>query len=143
MGDLYCFGCSQTNPKGLHLEVHPEGDQMVAFFTPTIEHSGWQNIVHGGLICTVMDELTGWVTHALGQPCVTAKLETHFDAPVHVGERVRAQAKAIHVTRRLITVEAQVIGAEDGRLRAHATATMVVVTPQKAEKYDIDTTLTQ
>ena len=52
-----CFGCGADNPIGLRLQYRREGDAVVTEFTPGDEHEGWPDIVHGGIITTLLYEV--------------------------------------------------------------------------------------
>src|SRR5262245_4874414 len=56
--DAMCFCCGQKNPIGLKLEFHetPDG-RMGTIWIPRKEHQGFKDIVHGGLVATVLDEV--------------------------------------------------------------------------------------
>ncbi|HSQ59356.1 MAG TPA: PaaI family thioesterase, partial [Acidobacteriota bacterium] len=56
--DAYCFCCGPENPIGLKLtfEETSEG-RMRTLWTPRKEHQGFKDIVHGGLVATVLDEV--------------------------------------------------------------------------------------
>ncbi len=52
----HCFGCGRSNPKGLHLKSHWDGEDTIARFTPPPEFSGgFPGNVYGGLIASLMD----------------------------------------------------------------------------------------
>ena len=50
------FGCGDDNPIGLRLRFTPSGEGVKASFIPSAEHQGFQEVVHGGIISTVLDE---------------------------------------------------------------------------------------
>jgi uncharacterized protein (TIGR00369 family) len=51
----HCYGCGRLNPQGLHLESAWEGDEVVARFTPRVEHIAMPGFVYGGLIAALID----------------------------------------------------------------------------------------
>jgi uncharacterized protein (TIGR00369 family) len=55
-----CFVCGESNPVGLKLLFHTDGNAVHAHFTPRPEHIGFKGVVHGGLISTVLDEIMVW-----------------------------------------------------------------------------------
>ena len=56
-----CFGCGRDNTIGLKLDFHQEGESVRAEFIPGEMYQGWPGVVHGGLICTMLDEVIGYV----------------------------------------------------------------------------------
>jgi len=55
-----CFVCGEANPVGLNLRFETDGRLVRAKFSPRPEHAGFQGVVHGGLIATVLDEIMFW-----------------------------------------------------------------------------------
>ena len=54
--DHACFDCGDDNPIGLHLRFAPDGDGVITSFIPGPEHQGFHDVVHGGIISSVLDE---------------------------------------------------------------------------------------
>jgi len=52
-----CFGCSPTNPSGLRMEFHEEGENIVSRWSPGHDHQGFHDLLHGGIQATMMDEI--------------------------------------------------------------------------------------
>ena len=78
-----CFGCSPTNPIGLHLEFWEDGEEVVTTWSPCVNYDGWVETLHGGIISTLIDELANWVlSRRLQCAGVTTKLEVKFRRPV-------------------------------------------------------------
>jgi len=58
-----CFGCGLDNPRGLHIEVRrdPEDVSVVrATFVPQATATGFPGVVHGGALFTALDCLGTW-----------------------------------------------------------------------------------
>lgn len=56
-----CFGCGDANPVGLHLDgFRQEGGTIVAPFVPRAEYAGFAGTLHGGIVATALDEISGW-----------------------------------------------------------------------------------
>ena len=59
-----CFACGRDNPIGLHIDFHVDDDAVcTAEFTPTENHVGWQDTVHGGIIYAALDDVTANVLY--------------------------------------------------------------------------------
>ena len=54
--DRMCFACGKENPDGLGLEFREEDGDVVTSFAFPKRFQGYRNVVHGGLIATVLDE---------------------------------------------------------------------------------------
>ena len=55
-----CFACGTANPIGLNLQFYRLGDSVCSDITLTKHHEGWENIAHGGIISTMIDETMSW-----------------------------------------------------------------------------------
>ena len=55
-----CFACGTANPIGLNLEFYAESDKIFSEITPGKYHVGWADIIHGGIISTLLDEVMSW-----------------------------------------------------------------------------------
>src|ERR1700733_15407 len=83
-----CLVCGQSNPHGLHLSLHvdPATGIVTTTFTPTKDHIGFEGIIHGGIIATVLDEAMVWAATWSGKGfCVCAELTTRFKESALVG----------------------------------------------------------
>lgn len=111
-----CFACGQENPFGLQVnpDIAPDGRQVKIECTPPSHFQGWTNIIHGGILSTLMDEAITYVGIAsFDGPAVTAQLEIRFKQPALAGSKLTITANRIKVTKRLIEAEAY-IDLEDG-----------------------------
>jgi acyl-coenzyme A thioesterase PaaI-like protein len=51
----HCFGCGRHNPLGHQLKSYPEGEEVVAHFTPEGHHVSVPGFVYGGLLASLVD----------------------------------------------------------------------------------------
>lgn len=107
--DGLCFGCGPHNANGLKLAFHWEDDICVTHWTPSREHQGWADRVHGGLLALVLDEvLSRAALERHGLHWVTAELTTRMKAPAPIGLPLRASARVVAVRPRLIVCEGEI-----------------------------------
>lgn len=87
--------------------------------------------VHGGYMATLLDSALGTaVLTALpaGRAYTTVQLGVHLVRPVlDTTPTLRCEGRTVHVGRTTATAEARLVGAVDGRLYAHGTATCAVL----------------
>ena len=82
-----CFGCCPDNPVGLHMEFFEDGDDIVSYWHPKDYYQGWHEVMHGGILSTLVDEIAGWVvTRKLQTAGVTSRLSVSYMRPVKVSE---------------------------------------------------------
>jgi uncharacterized protein (TIGR00369 family) len=126
--DDYCFACGSANPKGLHLTFRFEGDDYVCEFVPEKEYQGWTNIVHGGIVATVLDEVMTRMLWEKGLNAVTAELQIRLKRPVPIGRRATARSRLVASRKRVYETEAE-LELADGTLAATARGKFMRVTP--------------
>jgi uncharacterized protein (TIGR00369 family) len=130
-----CYVCGPDNPMGLRVEFGPHGAQgSRACYTALAEHTGWDGVLHGGVILALMDEAFGWSLFFQDIAAVTARVEARFHKPIPVGVRLIVTAQVLKQHRRLFEARAEV--REDGlekALFAEATATMCLIGRGKDE----------
>ena len=125
--DHGCFGCGDDNPIGLHLRFAGDGDCVRASFTPSCDHQGFGNIVHGGIISTVLDEAMAWATARAGFWAMTGDMRVRFRRPLTIGEPTVVTARVSGARGRFISTASELMVESDGSPIATATATFVTV----------------
>lgn len=92
-GHSRCLLCGNQNPRSLNLSFHAAGDGIVRTqFKATAELQGYHDILHGGVIASLLDAA---MTHCLfhrGVQAVTGDLHVRFVQPVscNVSLEIRA-----------------------------------------------------
>ena len=112
----FCFACSQENPIGLKLKPVQDGEKVTAEFTAGKFHQGWDNVVHGGILYTLLDEVTAYAMLCHGiELGVTAKSEIRFKQVAPINEPIRASAWVTKLTKRLVETKG-VLTLKDNRV---------------------------
>jgi uncharacterized protein (TIGR00369 family) len=89
-----CFVCGESNPAGLKLRFQTDGRTVRARFVPGLEHVGFRETVHGGLIATLLDEAMVWACAVQAKRfAYCAELQVRFVQPVRPHEPVLAAAE--------------------------------------------------
>ena len=112
-----CFGCSPGNLSGLRMKFYEEGDSVVSEWTPRPEFQGYNNVLHGGIQATLMDEIASWTIYVkAGTGGVTRRMEAKYRHPVLTNKgNITLRARIKSNVRRLVTVEVQLLD-NDGKL---------------------------
>ncbi len=80
-----CFACGTANPIGLNLNFYRSGDSVCSEITLGMYHMGWDNIAHGGIISTILDEVMSWtILYFRRTFFLTRKMEVKYLRPVPV-----------------------------------------------------------
>ncbi|MEW6381381.1 MAG: PaaI family thioesterase [bacterium] len=114
--DGMCFACGRKNGEGLQVSfelLEPER-RIRASFIPRKKHQGYTNIVHGGIISTLLDEAMVNLAYRLGFPVVTAHLEVRFKKPALVGEPILIEGEIVRTTRKVIEAQAAALDSQGG-----------------------------
>ncbi len=121
-----CLVCGQGNPHGLHLHlfVDPDASVVRVEFATQPEHIGFQNIIHGGVLATVIDEAMVWAATWAGKRfCVCGELSVRFRHSAAVGDHLTVIARVESKRARLIQTTCEVRSANG--LLAEATGKYV------------------
>ncbi len=104
--DHYCFVCGENNPSGLHLKFSIHDGKVVTEFIPRKIHQGYKDIIHGGLISTVLDEAMVKAALMQGLPAVTAEFTVRFKNRLMAGEKVIVEAEIVKMNKKIIETSA-------------------------------------
>lgn len=104
-----CFVCGDParNPHSLRLRSYldPESGLVSAAFTPREGQEGYPGVVHGGILTSLLDEVSIWAaSYAARSFCVTRELRTKFFRAARPGAPLRLSARVTEHRQRLITV---------------------------------------
>lgn len=116
-----CFGCSPRNPIGLKLSFEHEGELCRCRFTARPEHQGWNDVVHGGIVATLLDECMAQWMWSREMITMTAEMKIRYSSAVPVGVELIIEASPVSVKGRLIEMNAKII-LPDGSVPARASA---------------------
>lgn len=122
----WCFACGEKNPMGLKLTFREEGETYCTTFRAGLEHQGYNGVVHGGIVSTLLDEVMARYIYAKGFQAVTAKLEIRFRQPTPIQEELRITANIVSQKRNLYELKGQ-ITLPDGTVTAEGKAVVAVV----------------
>lgn len=120
-----CFACGSLNVHGLQLELHAGDDQCWVELTLADRFEGWEGMAHGGIVCTILDEVMAWalVDHDIWG--VTARMSVEFKKPVPIGRPIRGEGRVTSARRRLVEAQGIILDPVDGSILARAEATFV------------------
>ena len=102
-----CFVCGKNNPIGLHLDFEIINDVYTAYFTPDVRYQSYNGILHGGIISTLLDEITGkyvWVLNNY-KPSFTARLEVRYRTHGTIDKQLRAEGRLLKTKGKLYELE--------------------------------------
>lgn len=81
----FCFGCIKRNQEGLKLDFWLLDGRVFTTYAIPPKYSGFQGLGHGGIIATLLDEVSAWTvyvnTNNLG---VTQSFTLNYVKPVYI-----------------------------------------------------------
>ncbi|MBM3975594.1 MAG: PaaI family thioesterase [Planctomycetes bacterium] len=99
-----CFGCGPANELGLRIQSIPQGDEVVADWTPKPHHEAFDNVLNGGICGALLDCHLNWTAawHLMNKsgastpPCtVTAEYHVKLKRPTPMNQPVRLVARVV------------------------------------------------
>lgn len=103
-----CFVCGPYNPTGLRAEFRVEGEVIRSRWTPNEQHQGWQGVVHGGVIASLLDEAMAYTLFARGVMGMTARMEIRYRSPARAGDALEIEARCVRRSRALAEIDAHI-----------------------------------
>lgn len=89
--DRECFGCGAENHSGLKMSFATNGEKLRSIVTLDKRFRGWSNLIHGGVISTILDETMGWtVITVVRKFMLTKGMQVSFKKPIRIGMTVTA-----------------------------------------------------
>ncbi|MFC1824362.1 PaaI family thioesterase [Thermodesulfobacteriota bacterium] len=96
----HCFGCGSSNPIGLDLDFYRDGQYVCADVILKKHHEGWQNMAHGGIVSTLLDEVMSWTVLCFKKAFfVTRKMEVKYIKPVLINGPLRVKGQIVEGIR--------------------------------------------
>ena len=133
-----CFGCSPVNPSGLQMKFYKSESAVYSKVTVPDHLCGWNNLVHGGVLTTIMDEIMSWAAiYLLKRVPMTKSIAVDFLKPVYIGRALQVQGAVLEKTgKRDVLMEGRIFN-EDDTCCARATGTFAVFSPAVARRLRI------
>ncbi len=139
-----CFGCSPVNDHGLQMRFFTD-DRAVYSRVMVPQHlCGWSQIVHGGVLFTILDEIMSWATmYLLKRITVTQSMQIEFLKPAIIGRELSARGGVVQTAGKHDVKAEGTLSGEDGDVYARAQADFKVFSPAVARRLGIadDTSL--
>ncbi len=108
--DDFCFGCSEKNPIGLKLNFYDMGDYIETQWLPNKNYEGWQGVLHGGIIATLLDEIGGWVVVSkIGIAGMTVELNVRYHKQISSNQLLTLRGKLVDVKKNIAFIQAEII----------------------------------
>lgn len=118
-----CFGCSGTNRHGLQLRFLHTDSGSLTRISVTDSFCGFDGLVHGGIIATLLDEAAAWALFGhLGRFGLTREMITRYLKPIPTSRKLVLTGDVISHDERNASVTSS-IRDESGTLLAEGEST--------------------
>lgn len=125
-GSNQCFVCGPGNPIGLGVTFKLDRDVCRGEFTPGPEHMGYDQVTHGGIVFSLLDDvMANWVW-LRGERCFTARAEIRYRSELPVGTPIRLEGRCIKRKGRLAQMEGRLIRKSDDYVVAEASGAFMI-----------------
>jgi len=121
-----CFVCGENNPIGLKLSFDYSEDAAYTWFDSPVCFEGYNGVIHGGIIATLLDEAMAKIILSKDLIAVTADMNIRYRKSLPIGQRVKVGGEIILQKTRTIHTKA-VIEDEQGSVYAESSAIYIVV----------------
>ncbi len=135
--DKECFGCGTENSFGLKMTFATNGKELRSALIVPEHTKGWSNLVHGGILTTILDEIMSWTAiHLTHNFILTRNITVKFKKPVYVGTPLTTTSTIKEVNGKEALLEAYINDA-DGNLCCTSEANVVLFSPAEFSRLNI------
>ncbi|MDX2501388.1 MAG: PaaI family thioesterase [Deltaproteobacteria bacterium] len=133
-----CFGCSPINASGLQMKFSTDESTVFSRLTVPDHLCGWDRLVHGGVISTILDEIMSWTgIYMLKQITMTKSMTVDFIKPVYINSELKIEGNVLEKTgRHEVLIEGRLFN-DKGTLCARSRGNFVIFSPAVAKRLGI------
>lgn len=122
--DRCCFACGPQNDRGLRMTFEYGDGTARSVIVPGSEFSGWSQVMHGGIVATLLDEAMAHAAIGAGVRAVTARIEVRFRKAAPTGRPLVVEGLVTGRRGRALEIEGTLRG-EDGTVYAQSKARFI------------------
>ena len=134
-----CFACGKDNPEGLHMKFYTDNDKHVfSEINLTENKRGWEQVVHGGIVSTILDEIMAWTAiYFKKQFMLTKTIQVNFLHPLKINTKVKAVGWIEEQTNSKEIMMRGQLYSDNGKLCAEGNATFALFSKKLAARLKI------
>lgn len=103
-----CFVCGDKNPIGLNVAFYSDNDRVVAEYVAGPQFEGYKDVLHGGILSSLLDEVMIRAVLALGIYSVTSEIRVKFRKMVKTGDKLSLVGRLVEDKGRILTAEGKI-----------------------------------
>ena len=137
-GDHRCFACSPMNASGLQMKVFTDDESVFSDITVPDHLCGWGDLVHGGVISTILDEIMGWgVIYLLKKISLTQSITVDFAKSIRIGTPLRTVGRVLEKRTKHEALMESFLYDEKDALCAKGTGTFALASGRAAKRMGV------
>lgn len=121
------------NEHGMRMRVFGKDDHVMGLLTVPEHMCGWQGIVHGGIVSTMLDDIMGWaIIFVLDKFMLTKSITVNYFKPAYTGTPLRIKSDVYEeIDDREVKMKATLFD-EEGQVCTEAIGTFAVFSYESA-----------
>lgn len=136
--DPNCFACGPDNQHGLKMTFESNGTKLRSFVKIPSYMRGWSNLVHGGILSTICDEIMSWAAiHLTGRFILTRDLAVSYLKPVTLDQELEVTGYIKERTDKRNAVVCAEIRNEKGELCTTGQGNFALFSAENFRKFNI------
>jgi uncharacterized protein (TIGR00369 family) len=133
-----CFACSPVNSAGLHMNFFTHAEAVYSRVTIPEHLCGWNNVAHGGVVTTILDETMSWAAmYLLKRVSLTQAMTVEFIKPVTISTLMEAESRVVELQGKRDAIIEGVLTDSDGKVCATSKGTFKTFSPDVAKRLKI------
>ena len=133
-----CFGCSPVNPSGLQMKFYTDDSRVFSRLTVPQHLCGWNQLVHGGVLSTILDEIMSWAAiYLLKRITMTRSMTVDFIKPAYINNQLKAEGRVLEIKGRHEAIMEGILTNEKGTVCARSIGNFAVFSPAVAKRLGI------
>ncbi len=130
--DRECFGCGTENIHGLQMQFETNGERLRSSLIMAPRFRGWSNLIHGGILATILDETMSWtVLRLTGCFMLTKGMTVTYRKPVRIGAQLEIAGYIKERNKERSVVAIAEIRDQEGDLCAISEGIFVLFSPEQ------------
>ena len=135
--DQDCFACGTQNDFGLKMTFAGNGKQVRSILTVPEHGRGWNKLVHGGILATILDEIMSWtVIHLIKHKILTRNINIEFKKPVYISSQITAIGEIVEINGKKALLQARITD-DSGALCCLGKANFVLFSEEEFARLNI------
>ncbi len=108
-----CFVCGKDNPIGLKLDFYSQDNSAWCLWETHQNFEGYPEIMHGGIIATLLDEVMAKAILSGEQTAVTRELSIKYLKPALLNKTYKVFGQIVRQRKKIIECTAHICDTED------------------------------